>query len=338
MKFKLFFISIWLFLYSFVSAYGELPINKIIIWGYKLHSHTHSYIHEGYYRAFKHLGYETYWFDENDKLDGFDFSQSLFLTEGNCDRGIPLREDCFYVLHNCFSKKYDRLYRMGHCVTLQVYWHCLKDSEATHIDKFSFYNLKRKTICMPWATDLLPHEIDEAKKNWPKLQKQPYAYFVGSRHGGVNDTAGVLDSFRRACSENGIKFIVTGLYSTATKVANKSHKQLIETSMLAPALQGKSQVDQGYIPCRIFKNISYGQLGVTNSKTVYELFKRKIVYNSDPYRLCYDALARLKSITKDEIYEMMDFVRDNHTYIHRIDVLLNFVNMLNQDSMNSKAH
>jgi len=34
----------------------ETKINKIIIWGHKLHSHTHSYIHSGYYEAFKKLG------------------------------------------------------------------------------------------------------------------------------------------------------------------------------------------------------------------------------------------------------------------------------------------
>ncbi len=330
MKLKFFFVLIWLIWHGLVSADTELPINKIVIWGYKLHSHTHSYIHEGYFKAFKHLGYKTYWFDSNDKIDGFDFSRSLFFTEGNCDKEIPIREDCFYVLHNCFSKKYEQLYAIGHCVTLQMYWNSLKDSEAIHIDEFSFYNIKKRTICMPWATNLLPHEIDEVKKNIPTLKK-PYAYFVGSRHGDSNNTAGVLDSFGRACAENGIKFVVTGLYSTRTKITDDQHKQLIETSMLAPALQGKLQVDSGYIPCRIFKNISYGQLGVTNSKTVYEFFKKKIVYNPDSYRLCYDALARLKSITPDEIYEMMDYVRDNHTYVNRVNVLLNVMNMVYQD-------
>jgi Lrp/AsnC family transcriptional regulator for asnA, asnC and gidA len=33
-------------------------IKKVVIWGHKLHSHTHSYIHNGFYIAFKHLGYD----------------------------------------------------------------------------------------------------------------------------------------------------------------------------------------------------------------------------------------------------------------------------------------
>ena len=30
-----------------------MKINKIIIWGHPLHSHTHSYIHNGFFIAFK---------------------------------------------------------------------------------------------------------------------------------------------------------------------------------------------------------------------------------------------------------------------------------------------
>jgi len=70
---------------------------KVIIWGHKLHSHTHSYIHNAFYIAFKHMGYETYWFDDKDDVKKFDFSNSLFLTEGQVDKKIPLREDCIVL-------------------------------------------------------------------------------------------------------------------------------------------------------------------------------------------------------------------------------------------------
>ena len=39
---------------------------KIVIWGYPLHSHTHSYIHAAFYKAFTHLEYETYWFHDGE--------------------------------------------------------------------------------------------------------------------------------------------------------------------------------------------------------------------------------------------------------------------------------
>jgi hypothetical protein len=53
---------------------------KIIIWGYPLYSHTHSYIHDAFYKAFKYLNYETYWFDDNNYPKDFDWNDCLFWT------------------------------------------------------------------------------------------------------------------------------------------------------------------------------------------------------------------------------------------------------------------
>ena len=39
-------------------------MKRVIIWGYKPHTHTHSYIHWSFFDGFKSLGYETYWFDD----------------------------------------------------------------------------------------------------------------------------------------------------------------------------------------------------------------------------------------------------------------------------------
>ena len=63
---------------------------KVVIWGFPLHSHTHSYIHYGWYKGFKHLGYDTYWFDDTNYPSDFDYSNCLFLTEGYADNNIPI--------------------------------------------------------------------------------------------------------------------------------------------------------------------------------------------------------------------------------------------------------
>ena len=54
---------------------------KFIAWGHKLHSHTHSYVTCAFINAFRHLGYDVYHFDNSDDVSGFDFSNSIFLTE-----------------------------------------------------------------------------------------------------------------------------------------------------------------------------------------------------------------------------------------------------------------
>ncbi len=54
---------------------------KIIIWGHKYHSHTHSYIHGGYYRAFKYLGYDVLWLDNSDNIDDYNFDGNFIESQ-----------------------------------------------------------------------------------------------------------------------------------------------------------------------------------------------------------------------------------------------------------------
>lgn len=158
------------FYFSSINA-QELPaishglfFNKVVVWGHKLHTHTHSYIHYGFVKAFKYMGYSVYWLDNNDDIQSIDFSNALFITEGQVDKNIPIRQDCFYIIHNCDSSKYSDLLAKGRCINLQVYVHwCLKKN-VVKLDEFIYYDLQDKFIYMPWATDLLPYEIDQIKK------------------------------------------------------------------------------------------------------------------------------------------------------------------------------
>jgi len=300
----------------------NLPFNKVIIWGHKLHSHTHSYIHWGFYRAFKHLGYETHWLDNHDSLAEIDLSNSLFLTEGQVDARIPVRDDCLYMIHNCTQEKYVKALAEGRCMIFQVYTHdCLKRNEIK-LDNCIFCDQQHTTLYIPWATDLLPYEIDAIKQQVPHIHKENAIYFVGTVWSGFFGNDNKLHRFADACQENNIALETAG--GRKKKVSMEENIELIQKSYMAPALQGEWQCENGYIPCRIFKNISYGQFGITNSKAVYDLFEGKIVYNADPYQLFYDAKEKIDNLDINELYELMDVVRDKHTYLNRIETLLTF--------------
>ena len=76
-----------------------MDIKQVVIWGHKLHTHTHSYIHNAFYKTYIHLGYKTIWLNNNDNITHIDFSNTLFLTEGQVDNRIPIRKDSYYILH-----------------------------------------------------------------------------------------------------------------------------------------------------------------------------------------------------------------------------------------------
>lgn len=314
----------------FSNICADFPFKKVIIWGHKLHSHSHSYVHYGFYKAFSSLGYDVYWFDDNDIFEDIDFSSSLFITEGQVDKQIPLRPDCRYVLHNCYSEKYNELIDNGNAIILQVYTHDCLHRNVSKVDDYIYIEKELNCIYMPWATDLLPDEIENVKKKMRARTnpKEPVACFIGFVGGGEYGNINNIIPFQRACEEARITFVAVGLYTNGQHVSIEDNISSVFNSLMAPAIQGDWQVQKGYIPCRIFKNISYGALGITNSKTVWELFNKKIVYNADNYRLFFDACARISTITLEEQFELMDFVKEKHTYLNRVEHLLQFLQMV----------
>lgn len=329
------FVSALVSLFTFSSIQSSainhpqesLPFNKVIIWGHKLHSHTHSYIHYAFYRTFKHLGYEVYWFDNNDNVSQFDFSNALFITESGVDQNIPLNSTCFYWLHNCDGTKYKHLYAAGHAINFQVYTHDCKSRDLKEMAPFILYNVDEQILYLPWGTDLLPHEIDAIKKTVSLYRPDKSVYLIGSYQSGEFDNTRAWGGIQKACAAHGIKFQQRANLSPAENM------RVIQQSYMAPAIQGDWQCRQGYIPCRIFKNISYGQFGITNSKTVFELFGGNIIYNADTYQLFMDAEKYIKNATLEDLYKQMDFVRDNHTYINRIDCLLALTDMVYENKL-----
>lgn len=146
----------------------------------------------------------------------------------------------------------------------------------------------------------------------------------GGMHGNLPEIQGYL----KALKENNISF------QHRLSINQDLNIQLAQNLYMAPAIQGKWQIENGYIPCRIFKNISYGAWGITNSKIVWELFDKKITYNDNSYLLFYDAQKKIQTLQKDELFELMDFVKEKHTYLNRINHLLTFFELVQQTHNN----
>jgi hypothetical protein len=75
----------------------------------------------------------------------------------------------------------------------------------------------------------------------------------------------------------------------------------------------------------LLKSISYGQLGITNSRHAYELLDKKVIYNDDERQLFHDAKPHIGN--HDLIKEQMKIVKENHTWLNRIEDLLRVLDM-----------
>jgi len=331
-----------------------MDIKKVIIWGFPLHSHTHSYIHGGWFKAFKSLGYETYWFHDKDFPSQFDYNNCLFITEGYADDNIPIVNTSTYFVHICrnpekYLNKVKRLieirYLVDHIKDVNYNYvlnkeKCEKISDATYYEKLhnnggiaKYHNnpikMDYECIYTCWATDLLPEEITEESIDLPK---EKCIYWCGSYNANNNPE---LRRFVIEAEKNGINTLFNNPWQKP--MSYEDVKTFTMRSIMSPDIRcsgdpnkirqgetGTCHKSIGYIPCRILKAISYGLLGITNSKHVYELLNKKVIYNADEGQLFYDAMKEIGN--KELIKEQMRMVRDNHTYINRINDLFKVLN------------
>lgn len=295
--------------------------SKVIIWGHKLDTHTHSYIHYGFYRAFRYLGYETYWLDDKDDISNMAFDDCLFLSERQVESGLPYSKSSKYIFHSIAQSNKPYIYEPDLIIDI-LQTKCILSSYQK-INDFTYSD--NKVLIQPWATDLLPYEFDYEAAILPR---EPKAYFVGSVVcAGWNDNNSEIREFENECSLRGIEFDFRGLYTKGPISADQCIL-LMRKGIAAPTIQSKSQIDAGYIPCRIFKNISYGHYAMTNSEAIYSLFKvymPNMIYDTPKNML--DRLFELKNKDTENkiLIEQMKYIQNNHTYINRINSIFDHI-------------
>ena len=316
-----------------------MKLNKVIVWGHELHSHTHSYIHYAFSKSFKHMGFETHWLsDTESNMDSMDFSNSLFIVHDLVCKYLPLKSNSIYILHNVEIEKLDNNLKRprdhfikdnqtgiqaDHLVYLQVFTKDCIDRDILDNNHPYHYYLEppHSTIYFPWATDLLPDEIDKNIEKRDVFEKDKDIYFVGFPNEAWTP-------FVECCQKNAISFHYFGGTFDVNSQLNKSpseNMELIQKSIMAPAIQTNWQVDVGYIPCRIFKNISYGKMGMTNSETVNDLFGNRLLYSKDTSELFLKGLTYNENPDSKLQGELMEFVRDHHTYVNRCQYILDYL-------------
>ena len=116
----------------------------------------------------------------------------------------------------------------------------------------------------------------------------------------------------------------------------KEAQEMVQRSIVCPDIRGSGDPNKirmgetgtchksiGYIPCRLFKNISYGKLGMTNCPRLKELFGDMVILETDEAKMVDVYLEKSKD--KEYILKQMEWVKEHHTYIRRVQDLLKIV-------------
>jgi hypothetical protein len=318
---------------------------KIIVWGAKPDTgHTHSFIHEAIVRASTFMEIETYWLDNRDNVEESFFDDSIVITEqwiafaNGVSNKIPLNKSACYIVHylgnkgpvegNPGASMY--LGRVGKLIDFRFasnwgidgindknYAYKFEPEKYQKIGDTSYYETGSDydNYYDIWGTDLLPNEFDfEARFTEQSRQ----AFFCGTIR---EDNVDIFNGFIKKCDENDIPFV----YSTPWKQKLKTEqiRYHVTHSLLPLDLRPANHIANGYIACRAIKNISYGALGMTNSKQTYDLFGGEIAYAPNSQDL-FDVAMKMQNDpkTKDLILNQMRKIQEKHTYINRVNDMI----------------
>ena len=328
-------------------------INVLVVHGLKDSTHSHHFIHEAIYKTFLYIKsiyrnkLNVIWCnDDESSVNNYNNLNNYFIFSSphyNTDNYLPVLKNAFYILHyrthDYINKKpivkYNDLIKEKRVIKYIEFRgepREEKKDNITYIDNLFWYyfnynsNFPTSELHIPWATDLLPYEID---KNITLMIDQKFykkeSYFCGSVW-KTNEKE--VNEWKILCMKSKINCCFD-----REKDPNVYEKKIRE-SLFAPAFQGATQhysEKNFYIPCRIFKNISYGALPITNNKGVYNIFKDYLViYDNDLDELFNKVLMYRHDETENKIkhiekmIDIMNYVKENHTFINRLKLLISF--------------
>jgi len=120
--------------------------NKVVIWGYSPNTHTHSYVHLGFAKAFSYLDYDVTWYDDDEDYSEEDVSDAIIISESNCCKYLPIVNSSKYFIHNISDDfTLEKSIEGDNIHNLLVYHEGYSwNDDIQKIDDFSWFDSKSK--------------------------------------------------------------------------------------------------------------------------------------------------------------------------------------------------
>lgn len=239
---------------------------RFVLWGFRSPNHdSFRYVQAHYACVLEKLDKEVLWVEDQPKNRGLLEADDLVFAADITSHhlGHPV-DDVSYVLHN-FSPAHqiwDGL-KEENLLRLQVYTNAAENYGVAW-DPVRRYDRGARTLFQPWGTDLL---VDEFKKPIfnPDSREVPFVGSIWDGDGQGNVHA--ITELKKILNAHRLVF------RPFVQVTDEENINIVRSGRIAPAIAGAWQVEQDYLPCRVFKAPSYGVLAITNVPKFRELFK-----------------------------------------------------------------
>lgn len=234
-----------------------LNIKNVVVWGYRKPNHSHHFIHKGFFETFQRMGFKTHWLDNKPEKNEILDSNTLVIGIGQEADNLSLIKGVKYCIHNpikSFIDDNDKNYLILQVITSRIF------KQTNYMEKLvgnSYFSKKENCLYQAWGTPI--HFSDFLK---PKLNIiNEYEFFVGSiwdnefNQGNIE----IIKNYKKVLKNTGIKFV------HCKNVSDYFHRYYIRQSAVSCSIVGEWQKTNYYIPCRIFKAISFGKIGSINT-------------------------------------------------------------------------
>lgn len=287
------------------------PFGKVVIWGLRRSVDSFRYIHQHFYETLVKIGASVVWCDDLEKNRDAVCSGDLVFGVNVAAKHLPIVKGAFYVLHNTDAAINDQI-PYSHRIILQVYTKA--DQSASGAVKWmsgTYFYPGQRMLVQPWGTNLLPSEFMPAVS--PKTRNCRMSFWVGAiwqnaqGQGNINEVA----EFKRVLADRGKRF------QQLRFIPNSWNAKAVRWSCLAPAVAGAWQAENHYLPCRMFKNISYGQLGLSNVLGFDDILGDDTCLDTDLDALTDRAMS-LGDKAFTEIIKAQQEAVKQHTYVGKI--------------------
>jgi len=275
----------------------------VVVWGLREYSvETQRYVHSHMHTTMKKIGFKVLWCDNKLENNKFIPNGSLVLSTNQCCDKLEYDKSNWYVLFNTL----DHIENCRNYLKLRVYGCMEAEKDCVSFDETTLFHKKNRMLYQAFGTNLFPEEFQS-----PIFNTGNRLNWVGSVWNDANNH-GNLSTIRRlekVLQKHNIKF------RSYSELSDEDNIVKIRESRLAPAIGGEFQTIS-MMPCRIWKNISYGHMCVTNLQKARDVFGEDVLCNRNIEELIETALSIGRKEYMERTLEQQKIVMQKHTYLN----------------------
>lgn len=292
-------------------------VYNVYIFGSKLYTDGDSgYINYGFYNAIKenklNKFWNVYWFN-NDNIQEF---KDLLKNPDNTHHDmyiintyqnnniIPIHQSNYYVLIKFLDKKFLKMYQKLVIKEYNKNIHEWRVNTYKEIGKLCY--LRNFNMIMPWGSLLTPKEIKENLKTFIELKDRENKYISVRKYNNMSQF-----------NKSNVPIIIKRVISIEDEL------ELIKKIKFSCCFNNNFNT----IDYKVLTHLSYGTLCVTDCQLTYEFLDEKICYTNDTSNLKNTSETYFNNIKKNELYELIEYIANNHTFSDRLKLILNYFNI-----------